>query len=160
MRRRGLYCTPRSRCLKKRLAAAPFRRSCTRMSHDAVLIHRTPQIMQRASDADEYFVAMPGVSWLWPAPAQPSGEGGTELQTPMPNALVGNQRASRLAACAHQCKSLECGTSRFAFKNGQGAVFSSMSAAFSPIMIDGALVLPDVSVGMIEASAIRRPVMP
>jgi hypothetical protein len=34
-----------------------------------------------------------------------------------------------------------------------------MSAAFSPIMIDGALVLPDVSVGMIEASAIRRPAM-
>ena len=30
----------------------------------------------------------------------------------------------------------------------------------SPIMIDGALVLPDVSVGMIEASAIRRPAMP
>ena len=51
-------------------------------------------------------------------------------------------------------------TNRFAFENGQGAVFSSMSAAFSPIMIDGALVLPDVSVGMIEASAIRRPVMP
>src|SRR5882762_2407330 len=35
-----------------------------------------------------------------------------------------------------------------------------MSAAFSPIMIDGALVLPDVSVGMIEASASRRPAMP
>jgi hypothetical protein len=70
------------------------------------------------------------------------------------------RRASRLAACAHQCKSLKCGTNRFAFENGQGAVFSSMSAAFSPIMIDGALVLPDVSVGMIEASAIRRPVMP
>ena len=34
-----------------------------------------------------------------------------------------------------------------AFENGQGAVFSSMSAAFSPIMIDGALVLPDVNVG-------------
>ena len=57
-------------------------------------------------------------------------------------------------------KSLKCGTNPFAFENGQGAVFSSMSAAFSPIMIDGALVLPDVSVGMIEASAIRRPVMP
>jgi len=32
-----------------------------------------------------------------------------------------------------------------------------MSAAFSPIIIDGALVLPDVNVGMIEASAIRGP---
>ena len=30
----------------------------------------------------------------------------------------------------------------------------------SPIIIDGALVLPDVSVGMIEASATRRPAMP
>src|SRR3954451_17775770 len=37
---------------------------------------------------------------------------------------------------------------------------STMSAAFSPIMIDGALVFPDVSVGMIEASATRRPSMP
>ena len=32
-----------------------------------------------------------------------------------------------------------------------------MSAAFSLIIIDGALVLPDVNVGMIEASATRRP---
>ena len=45
-------------------------------------------------------------------------------------------------------------------KDGQVAAFSNMSAAFSPIMIDGALVLPDVSVGMIEASATRRPAMP
>jgi hypothetical protein len=29
---RGLYCSPCNRCLEKRLAAAPFRRSCTRMS--------------------------------------------------------------------------------------------------------------------------------
>ena len=70
------------------------------------------------------------------------------------------EKGFETAVCAHQCKSLKCGTGRFAFENGQGAVFSSMSAAFSPIMIDGALVLPDVSVGMIEASAIRRPVMP
>src|SRR5207344_3454204 len=47
-----------------------------------------------------------------------------------------------------------------ASKDGQAAVFSTMSAAFSPIMIDGALVLPDVSVGMIEASATLRPAMP
>src|SRR6516225_1055307 len=45
-------------------------------------------------------------------------------------------------------------------KDRQVAVSSTMSAAFSPIIIDGALVLPDVSVGMIEASAIRRPAMP
>jgi len=32
--------------------------------------------------------------------------------------------------------------------------------AFSPIMIDGALVLPEVSVGMIDASATRRLSMP
>ena len=35
-----------------------------------------------------------------------------------------------------------------------------ISAAFSPIMMEGALVLPEVSVGMIEASATRRPSMP
>jgi hypothetical protein len=47
-----------------------------------------------------------------------------------------------------------------ASEDGQVAVFKIMSAAFSSIMIDGALVLPDVSVGMIEASATRRPAMP
>ena len=34
---------------------------------------------------------------------------------------------------------------------------NTMVAAFSPIMIDGALVLPEVKVGMIEASATRNP---
>ena len=32
--------------------------------------------------------------------------------------------------------------------SGQVGEFNTMSAAFSPIIIDGALVLPDVSVGM------------
>jgi hypothetical protein len=50
--------------------------------------------------------------------------------------------------------------SRPTINNSQVAVFSTMSAAFSPIMIDGALVLPDVKVGMIEASATLRPAMP
>ena len=35
-----------------------------------------------------------------------------------------------------------------------------MRDAFSPIMIDGALVLPEVSVGMIDASATRSPCIP
>jgi hypothetical protein len=35
-----------------------------------------------------------------------------------------------------------------------------ISAAFSPTMIEGALVLPDGMVGKIEASAMRRPSMP
>src|SRR6516162_7149576 len=34
----------------------------------------------------------------------------------------------------------------FAFEDGQVAVLSTMSAAFSPIMMDGALVLPESAV--------------
>ena len=64
------------------------------VQHDAVLVHRTPQIMQRAADADEHFVEMPGVSRLRPSPAKPFGEVGTELQAPVPNALVCYQDAA------------------------------------------------------------------
>jgi hypothetical protein len=81
-------------------------------------------------------------------------------QTVPGNPTRAPRRVLRLVARARHCKSLKCGTCQFPLENGQGAVFSSISAAFSPIMIEGALVLPDVSVGMIEASAIRRPVMP
>src|SRR6202040_3057649 len=44
--------------------------------------------------------------------------------------------------------------------NNQAVASSTMLAAFSPIMIDGALVLPEVSVGMTEASATRKPLIP
>ncbi len=37
---------------------------------------------------------------------------------------------------------------------------STKSEAFSPIMMAGALVLPDVITGMIDASATRNPLMP
>ncbi|GEM_PF-5327672 len=43
---------------------------------------------------------------------------------------------------------------------GYAAAASIIRDAFSPIMIDGALVLPDVKVGMIEASATRNPSIP
>jgi hypothetical protein len=59
------------------------------VQYDAVPIHRTPQPMQHAPDADEHFIEMPSVSWLRPSPAQPSREVGAELQTPVPNARVG-----------------------------------------------------------------------
>jgi hypothetical protein len=64
------------------------------VQHDAVLVHRTPQIMQRAADADEHFVEMPGVSWLRPSPTKPSGEVGPELQASVPNSLVRYQDAA------------------------------------------------------------------
>src|SRR5581483_2534567 len=40
------------------------------------------------------------------------------------------------------------------------AAARTMAAHFSPIMMQGALVLPLVKVGMIDASATRRPAMP
>ena len=43
---------------------------------------------------------------------------------------------------------------------GQAAEARIIRDAFSPIMIDGALVLPEVRLGMIDASATRRPSMP
>lgn len=42
----------------------------------------------------------------------------------------------------------------------EAAVARTISAHFSPIMMEGALVFPDVKVGMMEASATRNPVMP
>ena len=64
------------------------------VQHNAVLIHRSPQIVQHAPDADEHLIEMPSVSWLRPSPAQLPGEVGTELQAPVPNALMGHHDAA------------------------------------------------------------------
>src|ERR1017187_1670239 len=54
---------------------------------------------------------------------------------------------------------------RFAPRNDGAAQFARisaliMSAAFSPIMMVGALVLPPIKVGITEASTMRRPSIP
>jgi hypothetical protein len=58
------------------------------VQHDAMLIHRSPQIVQYAPDADEHLVEVPGVSRLRSAPAQPAGKVGAELQAPVPDTFV------------------------------------------------------------------------
>src|SRR5579859_815142 len=54
------------------------------VQHHAVLIHRAPQIVQHAADADEHLIKMPGVAGLRSSPTQPPGEVRTELQAPVP----------------------------------------------------------------------------
>jgi len=52
------------------------------------------------------------------------------------------------------------GSYRFVGSPDDVAAASTIRDAFSPIMIDGELVLPEVSVGMVDASATRSPSMP
>ena len=52
------------------------------------------------------------------------------------------------------------GSRRDALPPGDYTLARIMSAAFSPIIIEGALVLPPISVGMIEASTTRNPSRP
>ncbi len=58
------------------------------IQHDAVLIHRTPQIMQHAIDADEHLIEVPRVSRPGSPAAQPPGKISPELPTPVSDALV------------------------------------------------------------------------
>ena len=59
-----------------------------------MLVHRAPQIVQHAMDADEHLIKMPGIAGLRSSPAQLPGEVGTELQAPMPDALMGHNDAA------------------------------------------------------------------
>ena len=60
----------------------------------------------------------------------------------------------RPTPCDHRCEVAQCGLIHTAASSlGGGLSPSTMLAPFSPIMIDGALVLPLIKSGMIEASA-------
>jgi hypothetical protein len=48
---------------------------------------------------DEHLIQMPGISWLWPSSAQPTGEVATELQAPVADALMRHHDA---AFCQNQ----------------------------------------------------------
>jgi hypothetical protein len=59
------------------------------IQHDPVLIRRTPQIMQHASDPNEHLIQVPCVPWPRSAAAQPSGKCGAEFLAPVSDALMG-----------------------------------------------------------------------
>jgi hypothetical protein len=63
------------------------------VEHDAVLVHRTPEIVQLTVDPDEHLIQVPDVAWSWPAPAEPLGELRPELSAPSADALVGHKHA-------------------------------------------------------------------
>src|SRR4051812_25173348 len=44
------------------------------VEHNAMLVDSTPEVMKRAVDPDEHLIQVPGVTWSWPAPAEPLGE--------------------------------------------------------------------------------------
>jgi hypothetical protein len=58
------------------------------VEHDAVLVHRAPEIVQLAIDLQEYLIQVPGVAWLGPTSAKLPGKVGAEGEAPRPNALV------------------------------------------------------------------------
>ena len=76
-------------------------------------------------------------------------------------ALAGSKPAAASGSLARQAVDLgRREARRFEDRARRQASASRNSAARSPIMIDGAFVLPVVTIGMIDASATRRPSMP
>jgi hypothetical protein len=64
------------------------------VEHDPILIDGTPKIMQLTPDPDEDLVHVPFVAWPRPTPAELVREARGELQTPSPNALIGDNHAA------------------------------------------------------------------
>ena len=57
------------------------------VQHRAVLVHRAPERVEHALDAQKHRIEVPGVARLRPAPAQLSGERRADLSAPAPEAL-------------------------------------------------------------------------
>jgi pimeloyl-ACP methyl ester carboxylesterase len=73
--------------------------------------------------------------------------------TPAPHSPAGSQSVPRRGATSNEARRL--------LRTFQSAIRPKIrSAAFSPIMVDGASVLPLIRIGMIEASATRKPWTP
>jgi hypothetical protein len=63
------------------------------VEHDPVLVHRTPEVVQLAGNADEHLIEVSGVARLRSALAQLASEVAAEVQAPAPDTLVGEDRA-------------------------------------------------------------------
>jgi len=61
------------------------------VEHVAVLVDRAPQLVLRAVDPDEHFVAVPFVTGPWPASAQPAGVGLPEFGAPASDRFVADR---------------------------------------------------------------------
>jgi hypothetical protein len=60
----------------------------------ALLIHCSPQVMDRAVDFQEDFIEVPLVAWLWSAPTKLIGVDLAEFETLLPHGFVGNADAA------------------------------------------------------------------
>jgi hypothetical protein len=59
------------------------------IKHNAVLVDGAPEKVKHTPDTNEYFIEMPLVTRPGSPPTQVIGEARTELQAPLPDALIG-----------------------------------------------------------------------
>jgi hypothetical protein len=64
------------------------------MSSYPVLIHRMPEVMQHAVQADKHLIEMPCIARSGPAPVYSPGELSAELTAPLADALVSDDHAA------------------------------------------------------------------
>jgi hypothetical protein len=63
------------------------------VEHDAVLIHRAPEIVLHAPDSDADLIEVPLVPGSWPAVAQAAGQRLAEFLAPAPHGIMGDDDA-------------------------------------------------------------------